>query len=177
MSETEDKIIQNLLTEVAELRKQKKGARTWFSKEMIGIYSAVVAGVLAWGNSWLENRAHKEEQKEAKQEDVQKRRRVDTTVLTYVDQQIEEVYGTCDSYLEAVMQAMPPHQRRKVERFLDGAPMPVAEVPPPAPEPEELTRAAVPLDAYQVILEAAEEGEPVPVEAIVKKRAQKMRKR
>jgi hypothetical protein len=191
MSETEDKIIKTLLEEVAELRKERKNSKTWFSKEMIAIYSAVVAGTLAWGTQYFDALKHRESETEAKHGIVQKRRRVDRVVLSYVDRQIEEVYSTCDLYLEAVLQAMPRHQRRKAERFLEtegeGLPEEFPEMIESdlmhlhgsgiGEEAEGVSEKQIMEETHQAILEAAEEGEDVPVNAIVKKRAQEMRKR
>jgi len=123
MSETEDAIIQDLLAEQKKLReqndellkKQKSFRSQWFSKEMLAIYTTVLAGVGAFWNQAADAIIHRHGIEE-KQEVSEK---VDKAVFQYVDGQVEGVYEVCGMYFEAVLEGMPAYQKRKTERILE----------------------------------------------------------
>ena len=185
MSETEDQVIKELLEEMKALKEQnstlhkKVHRRNWFSKEMIGIYTVLATGAAAWGNTWLDTYEHREHENQQQSKSVETRRFVDTTLLRYVDGQIEEVYETCDMYLDAVMSAMPSYQRRKVERRLmypEEAPTSSLSRAPASPPPPIKASASMP-EFYQDFLQAAEEGEDIPLKGIIKNRARSLHKK
>lgn len=116
MTETQDKIISELMTEVKDLRAQK--SRSWISKEMIGIYSAIIAGVLAWGNNYLDDRSRAAELKEESKEDTQVNVRTNNAVVKILLERQNEIEDTCLAYAGVIIESMPAYQKRKVGKLL-----------------------------------------------------------
>jgi len=172
-----EKLIENLLGDIEILKAQNEALHTkvhrrnWFSKEMIGIYSAVLVGIGAWSSMFTDMLEHRAQENQRRSEKTEVRRRVDTVMFEYVNEQIAQVYETCDLHMEAFLRAMSPYQRRKTERFLNQedeavlSEMPELEFvgPPPA-------RISVPMpEIYRQLRQSAEEGRPVYIKDAVQK--------
>lgn len=163
MSETEDKIILKQQEQLEAQAKQIKSleakvvpTKTWFSKEMLGIYTAILGGVGAWGNNYLEDLKRDETVKTTQVASAN----LDAGAFQYVDQTADAIYDTCGLYFEAVVQALPEHQQRRVDRFLEteGGLESEVEEAPPRPAPRITARRPASADAPAVVEEAGDEG-------------------
>jgi len=188
------------LAEKAKEAAEAKSKFNWFSKEMLAVYMTMLGGITAWG----ENLFNRLSNKEAKQQERVQEKKIDTKVgegiVKYVDYRIGEVTGVCELYLDAVMEAIPPYQRRKVERFIaqaeGGEETPIGGIgyaggvsSPPEPsefaDDTEVEVTAEPVSSrsvlpasdtspYQMILQQAQSGEELNLEEVIKKSKRKL---
>lgn len=129
MTETEDKIIAQLLAKQDELEKEliesKGKSKDWFSAPMIMAYLSII-GILGTNLENITSRV-------TYREHVQQENQVDeTTQGVLADALLKEIASVseqCDKNFEAIRSTLPAWQQRKLDRSLNGISItdPVAE--------------------------------------------------
>lgn len=152
---------------------ESKAKSSWFSKEMVAVYIAVIGGITAWVENYFSREAiearHNSKEvaiEKSKDKDQQVEVKVNEGIVRYVDYRINEVSGVCTIYLDAVMNAMPAYQRRQVTRFIEQASS-ESDNTDPSFAPENTS-------PFEVIHQAAENDEDINPKDVVEKSGRKL---
>lgn len=188
------------LAEKAQAAAEAKAKSKWFSREMIGVYMAVLGGIAAWGENLMNRLTTEYQKKQAAEQEQKIDNRVGEGLVKYVDYRIDEVTDVCGLYLDAVMEGMPSYQRTKVERYLTTAESDAGsskvtntvesllnDNPKPSPSVSDKSMEKTrinPISAsssvkdespFQMILQQAKKGEELDLEEVIKKSKHKVK--
>lgn len=187
-----------VLAEKAQVAAEAKAKSKWFSREMIGVYMAVLGGIAAWGENLMNRLTTEYQKKQAAEQEQKIDNRIGEGLVKYVDYRIDEVTDVCGLYLDAVMEGMPSYQRKKVERYLETAEddanskkvtetvesfdvskpglVPSADVNKiEKPKPVRALSKVKDESPFQMILQQAKKGEELDLEEVIKKSKHKVK--
>lgn len=144
MSDDKDKIIElhekleKLDSERDELKRKVARQSTWYKNPAM---LTALTGMLAGIGTTAENIASRwEDKQEAKQEE-KVQTKTNSAIVEFLVERQDKVENTCMLYADAIMEAMPSYQRRKVDQYIsdngsEGVEVEdVVELAPAPPEP------------------------------------------